>query len=295
MKVSICIPCYEQIKYLKSSMDSILIQTYKDYEVIISDDSKSELVENYIEQLKPLFNNNLFYHRNVPAKGTPGNWNCAMDYANGELIHLLHHDDYYSSPNSIEMMVIAAEEQPGVNVFVGEVISQNIATGEFKKLEVTESFLRKVKSNPKVVFFANLIGPPSIVFFRKTAKAYFDVKMKWLVDMEYYYRLFNANPNWSFMRKPFVTSINNAEHNVTNDCLLNPEVEIYEYLYFYNQHFTSFWPGFDIIKHFRMLINRYGIYSRNEMERYSKDERIPLFISILIYTSRYEYIFKNKQ
>ena len=36
-KVSVCIPAYNQIKYLKRTIDSVLEQTYTDYEIIITD------------------------------------------------------------------------------------------------------------------------------------------------------------------------------------------------------------------------------------------------------------------
>ena len=48
-KVSICIPTYQQIEYLKKTLDSIQIQDFTDYEVIITDDSRDNSVKYLVE------------------------------------------------------------------------------------------------------------------------------------------------------------------------------------------------------------------------------------------------------
>ena len=47
-KVSICIPTYNQLKYLEKCISSILMQEYTDYEIIVSDDSTNNDVEVFI-------------------------------------------------------------------------------------------------------------------------------------------------------------------------------------------------------------------------------------------------------
>ena len=49
--ISICIPAYKHVEYLQRLLDSVLRQTYTDYEIVITDDSPdnsvAELVERY--------------------------------------------------------------------------------------------------------------------------------------------------------------------------------------------------------------------------------------------------------
>jgi cellulose synthase/poly-beta-1,6-N-acetylglucosamine synthase-like glycosyltransferase len=40
IKVSICIPTYQQVEYLKKTLDSIQFQDFHDYEIIVTDDKK---------------------------------------------------------------------------------------------------------------------------------------------------------------------------------------------------------------------------------------------------------------
>jgi glycosyltransferase involved in cell wall biosynthesis len=47
--VSICIPTYKQTEYLKKCLESILAQDFKDYELIISDDTPDDTIELFLK------------------------------------------------------------------------------------------------------------------------------------------------------------------------------------------------------------------------------------------------------
>ena len=68
-KVSICIPAYKQLAILRKVLDSILIQSFENYEVIISDDSPDYGVELLIGEFD--FKGRLKYSRNQTALGSP--------------------------------------------------------------------------------------------------------------------------------------------------------------------------------------------------------------------------------
>ena len=57
-KVSINLCCYNSEKYLKETLDSIVKQTYKDWELVIindgSCDSTESIIDHYIEQGHPI-------------------------------------------------------------------------------------------------------------------------------------------------------------------------------------------------------------------------------------------------
>jgi glycosyltransferase involved in cell wall biosynthesis len=62
--ISICIPAYKRTNYLKRLLDSIVLQNFHDFEVIISDDSNdnsvSELIHDFKEKIKVLLLRLLF-------------------------------------------------------------------------------------------------------------------------------------------------------------------------------------------------------------------------------------------
>ena len=72
-KVSVLIPTYNYACFLDKAIESILDQTYTDFELIIvddlSDDNTNEVVYKYLEDKR------ITYHQNSYTHGLPGNWN----------------------------------------------------------------------------------------------------------------------------------------------------------------------------------------------------------------------------
>ncbi len=59
-KISVIVPCYNQEKYIKECLDSLVSQTFKDYEVIVIDDGSTddsaEIVNEYVKHNKNIRN-----------------------------------------------------------------------------------------------------------------------------------------------------------------------------------------------------------------------------------------------
>ena len=100
--ISICIPAYKRLHYLERLFRSIEIQTYKNYEVIITDDSADDTVKEFIDNYSAI--SNIQYYRNKNILGTPENWNEAIRKANGVWIKLMHDDDWFANENSLELV-----------------------------------------------------------------------------------------------------------------------------------------------------------------------------------------------
>ena len=88
--ISICIPAYKRVGYLKRLLDSITIQSYKSFEIIVSDDSDDESVYQLLQTFAGKLD--IQYFKNHPPLGTPANWNFAISKARGEWIKLIHDD-----------------------------------------------------------------------------------------------------------------------------------------------------------------------------------------------------------
>src|SRR5690242_13870038 len=99
--ISICIPAYKRVAYLKRLLDSISVQTYTNYEVIITDDSPTENVLDFIKNYKSI--QTIFYFKNSFNAGTPENWNESISKAKGNWIKLMHDDDWFASPDSLQL------------------------------------------------------------------------------------------------------------------------------------------------------------------------------------------------
>ena len=98
-KVSICIPTYNRKDYLKETLDSILAQTYKDYEIVIVDDGSTDGTRDMIKKL-PI---PVTYHWQ-PNAGEPAARNKLLELAKGEFITFIDSDDLLF-PYAIEQLL----------------------------------------------------------------------------------------------------------------------------------------------------------------------------------------------
>ena len=101
LKVSILIPTYNQEKYIKQAVLSALNQTYKNLEVIVSDDCSSDKTKDIVKELLEV-HTNLKYYRNQKNLGRVKNYHKALyEYASGDLVLNLDADDYLCDENYI--------------------------------------------------------------------------------------------------------------------------------------------------------------------------------------------------
>lgn len=107
MKLSIIVPVYNTEKYIKTCLDSLVKQTFKDYEIIIvndgSTDNSSEIIENYAKEF------NQIKVINQENRGYSGARNSALAVAEGEYIGFVDSDDWVS-PEMYEKMIQATQD-----------------------------------------------------------------------------------------------------------------------------------------------------------------------------------------
>lgn len=184
VNISVCIPTYEQPDNLRKSLTSLVNQTYKNFEVIITDDSKSTNVKQVAELFQA--NLNIIYIKNSSTKGSPENWNECMRHARGKYIKILHHDDFLSDESSLESYLNTLEND--INAAICFSSSRHVDnTGNYLSSHtLEESKLKKIYKDPTYLINGNVIGSPSACFFRKDIDIFFDGRMKWLVDIDFY-------------------------------------------------------------------------------------------------------------
>ena len=105
--VSICVPAYKRPQNIRRLLQSIREQSFKDFEVIISDDSPDDSVKGIMGEYSDIKIN---YYKNSTPLGTPANWNYAITKAKGEWIKIMHDDDWFAEDNSLMKYVEAAKK-----------------------------------------------------------------------------------------------------------------------------------------------------------------------------------------
>lgn len=91
-KVSVCIPVYNAVPYIKEAVDSVLSQTYKEFELVIVDNYSTD---GTYEILKTYTDPRIRLYRNEKTILSPQNWNRCLELAQGDYVALYHADDYY--------------------------------------------------------------------------------------------------------------------------------------------------------------------------------------------------------
>lgn len=265
--ISICIPAYKNVEYLKRLLESISIQTFMNFEVIITDDSNDNSVSDYINTKS--WNFSLSYYKNEKPLGTPENWNAAVNYATGEWIKIMHHDDWFSSRHALEVFVQAIQKHKNYSFFF--CAYQNIYEGgKTKKVMAGSSILRKlILKEPTALLSNNIIGPPSVTIYRYDKTVVYDKKLKWLVDMDFYIRyLKNTKP---FCINQSLINIGIHSDQVTKHSFLKPEIEIPEHLHVLNKLGENCLKNIIVYDAFWRLIRNLKITSVTGFSSYNKD------------------------
>lgn len=235
-KVSICIPTYNQINFLKRNLDSIVVQTFSDYEIVITDDSTDNRVRDFVMDYSSHFGNKLKYFKNDKRLGSPENWNEAVRLSDGEFIKVLHHDDAFSENYSLEKFVCLLEDYPQIDF----AFSSTFINSKNEVHQISDRDISLLKENPLLLVANNLIGAPSTTIFRKNSSLPFDRNLKWLVDVEFYLRLLeNSNFLFNYSPESLIITCSGHSHQVTNECLNNKDVELYEYFYLFELVFAK--------------------------------------------------------
>lgn len=198
-KVSVCIPTYGRAEVLPKVIGSVLAQTFKDFEIFISDDASPD---NTGEIVKKFSDTRIRYHRNEINLGVRDNWNFTVKNANGEYVFKLDDDDYIH-PCFLEKTIALLEKYHNIgSVYTGfyyakdydggwieEVIDNTFLSSEYiSGIDYVRGYLLNItipRFHPSsVVFRYSLAG--DICFFEKAANdLMFSLALATIADVGY--------------------------------------------------------------------------------------------------------------
>ncbi|RYY08259.1 MAG: glycosyltransferase [Sphingobacteriaceae bacterium] len=113
--VSVIIPNYNHALYLKQRIDSVLNQTYQDFELIILDDKSTDNSKEIIEQYRNHLKVSQIVYNEVNSGTTFKQWNKGIRIAKGELIWFAESDDN-ASPLFLEELTARFNQNPKLGI-----------------------------------------------------------------------------------------------------------------------------------------------------------------------------------
>jgi len=111
-KVSILMPVYNVEKYLAEAIDSILNQSFADFELLVLDDCSPDKCADII---KTFDDKRIVYHRNEKNLGLANNLNVGLKMAKGEYIARMDGDDI-SLPDRLKTQIDFLENNPDIDL-----------------------------------------------------------------------------------------------------------------------------------------------------------------------------------
>ena len=139
--VSVIIPCYNYGAYVGEAIESILRQTYPNWELVVVDDGSTD---DTAEQVKPFLSldHRVRYHYQ-PNKGLSAARNTGLALTTGEFVQLLDADDYLAD-DKLRLQVQLLQENPQIDlvysdtyIFDNALSTRNPADFQAFKLAVT--------------------------------------------------------------------------------------------------------------------------------------------------------------
>jgi len=180
-KISVIMPTLNAEKYLKEAIDSILAQTFKNFEFIIIDDNSTDNTLNIINEYKDK-RIKLIKGKN---KGIASALNLGIKCSKGEYIARMDADDI-SLPRRFEKQIQFMDQHPEIGICGANVIPLT----DDQKYKSWGSWL---KTEPKVIdILLNVAFCHPTVIFRKSIiinnNLYYNEKLKYTEDQELWFR-----------------------------------------------------------------------------------------------------------
>lgn len=121
---SICIPAYNRANVLAELLDSILNQTFEDFEIIICEDFSPErsAIREIAHRYQLRFGDKIKYHENQKNLGYDANLRRLIELSTGHYVLFMGNDDLLA-PNALSVVAKALAEQKNIGVVLRSYLS----------------------------------------------------------------------------------------------------------------------------------------------------------------------------
>lgn len=263
--VSICVPAYKKPAYVVRLLEAVLLQSYKDVEVVITDDSPDDSVKIAIEPYKNQLN--IQYFHNVPSLGSPMNWNKSISLSKGDHFILMHQDDWFHDPQALRIMLDAFDTNPDASFVFCKNTAQK-PDGTYLVLQAIPSLPYQLKQYPNRLVLAQVMGPPSNVMLKKEVKdkVQYDERFIWFVDVDYNARLIKAGFDYAYIDQHLVT-IGLHKDQTTEFVGENLDIKFRENIWFAAKMGAEAFDDWKIFDYYWRLLRNFKIRTEKDFQQ----------------------------
>lgn len=195
LPLSICVPTYNGERYIRQALESILSQSYRDFEVIVVDDGSTDQTVDLIQLVQAFGDPRLRVYQNRQRLGIPRNWNKCLDLASGEYVCIFHQDDTMLPDNvARKMAVLRADPAIGFVHSLAEPIMEAQAPtklGDWMEQAEEDFVCDGERYFRKLLLHGDCICAPTVVAQRKALLEVggFDEDLGYACDYEMWLKL----------------------------------------------------------------------------------------------------------
>jgi glycosyltransferase involved in cell wall biosynthesis len=227
IKVSIIVTCYNKEKYIYETINSVLKQTYSDFELIIVDDGSTD---NSIEIIKKI-NDKRIIVISQDNNGVNSARNKGISIATGSLVAFLDGDDIWLSSKlqeQIDLIITNNLDMCFCDYFTINQVGKRC--NDYYKLEFPNFSYNKLRN--KILTGNYVLGSASSVLVRKIiidAIGELNVNLKWGEDWEYWLRIIYFTKKIGFLQKKLIEirfGINQVQSTLNHEKRFNDTIYI---------------------------------------------------------------------
>jgi glycosyltransferase involved in cell wall biosynthesis len=159
--VSIMMCAYNRAHYLPQAIESVLMQNYKGWELLVLDDAS---IDNTAEVMKSYANEpRIRYMKHLQNKGLAENRNFGLKESKGEYVAILDSDDYWTDTNKLTSQVnfLSQNKEYGLIGTYGKTVNEKDEVISNLNYEVEDKKIRK-----KILFYHQFLHS-SVIFVKK--------------------------------------------------------------------------------------------------------------------------------
>ncbi len=134
--ISIIVPVYNTEKYLPKCIESILAQTYTDYELILVDDGSSDRCPGICDEYADKNSRIRVIHKENGGQSSARN--SGLSIAKGKFVMFMDSDDYYAQDHALQKLVQQQSEQDADLVCFS--YSKEDANGHFSEVKINKGY-----------------------------------------------------------------------------------------------------------------------------------------------------------
>ncbi len=194
--ISILMPSYMHAEYIEHAIDSVLSQSYQDYELIISDDASTDKTSNILNRFSNHPNVKIYFQ---PVRlGAVQQISFLLQKAKGNYIALLNSDDMWL-PEKLQIQMVYMQQNPSCEVTftVADMVDKNGIKITKQDNPLSDIFYQKNRTRAEWMqtFFkqGNCICHPSILIKRSLYEAFpLNPALRQLPDYDVWTRMFQV-------------------------------------------------------------------------------------------------------